>query len=110
VIILSVHGQTGVPPTVRDWLERWLRYKQDQPYALGVLLDTQEATQGSENPLVAYCMEIAAGAGADLFCGFPTRRSRSRVWLQKKSTGEPSLPRVRSKRPHGTTGLTSGAA
>jgi hypothetical protein len=70
VIILSVHGQTGVPPTVRDWLERWLRHKQDRPYALGVLLDAEEATQGGENPVVAYCMKIAAGAGADLFCGF----------------------------------------
>jgi hypothetical protein len=70
VIILSVHGQTGVPPTMRDWLERWLRYKQDRPYALGVLLDAEGAAQGSENPLVAYCMEIAAGAGADLLCGF----------------------------------------
>ena len=70
VIILSVHGRAGVPPAARDWLERWLHYKQDRPYALGVLLDTEEAPQGSENPLVAYCMEIAVGAGADLFCGF----------------------------------------
>lgn len=87
VIILSVHGQAGVPRAVRDWLERRLRYKQDRPYALGVLLDAEGAAQGSENPVVAYCMKIAAGAGADLFCGFSDAPLSEQALVAEENNG-----------------------
>ena len=87
VILLSVHGQTGVPHPVRDWLERWLHCKQDRPYALGVLLDAEGAAQGSENPVVAYCMKIAAGAGADLFCGFSDALVSEQRFVAEENNG-----------------------
>ena len=70
VIILSVHGRRGLPDPVRKWLNGWLVHKEPRPYALGVLLDSMEASQGNENPVVASMQRVAADAGADLFYGF----------------------------------------
>jgi hypothetical protein len=70
VIILSVHGRRGLPDEVRKWLSGWLAHKEPRPYALGVLLDSAEASKGSENPVVASMQRVAADAGADLFYGF----------------------------------------
>jgi len=70
VIILSVHGRRGLPDEVRKWLSGWLAHKEPRPYALGVLLDSREMSQGSENPVVASMQRVAADAGADLFYGF----------------------------------------
>ncbi len=70
VIILSVHGQSALPAEVEAWLSCWLRYKQQRSYALGVLLDSREVSQGSDNPVVGHMQQVAATAGADLFYGF----------------------------------------
>jgi len=70
VIILSVHGRRELPAEVRQWLNGWLAHKEPRPYALGVLLDSVEANQGSDNPVVGYMQQVAAAAGADLFYGF----------------------------------------
>jgi hypothetical protein len=70
VIILSVHGQSALPEEVRAWLNRWLNQKARRPYALGVLLDAGDVSQGSENPVVAYLQQVALVAGVDLFYGF----------------------------------------
>jgi hypothetical protein len=70
VIILSVHGRTDLPVAVREWLGRWLDQKEDRPYAFGVLLDPQVASQGCHNPVLAHVQRIADAGGSDLFCGF----------------------------------------
>ena len=70
VIIVSVHGRSALPAEVRAWLKRWLCHKERRPYALGVLLDSGEASQGGENPVVGYMQQVAATAGADVFYGF----------------------------------------
>ncbi len=70
VLILSVHGRNALPPTVQVWLNRWLRLRQQRAYALGVLLDPEEAGRGSANPVAAYMQQVAAIAGVDLLYGF----------------------------------------
>jgi len=70
VVILSVHGRSALPPTVQTWLNRWLRPRQRRAYALGVLLDPEEASRGSANPVAAYMQQVAAIAGVDLLYGF----------------------------------------
>jgi hypothetical protein len=70
VIILSVHGRGELPEIVRTWLRGWLARKEQRPYALGVLLDAEQAGQGSENPVVQYVQQVAEAGGADLFYGF----------------------------------------
>ncbi len=70
VIILSVHGRSALPVEVETWLGSWRRHKQPRAYALGVLLDAAEVSQGSENPVVSYMQQVASDAGVDLFYGF----------------------------------------
>lgn len=70
VIIISLHGRRGLPDQVQQWLTRWLAHKEPRRYALGVLLDSGEASRGSENLVVASMKQVAARAGADLFYGF----------------------------------------
>jgi hypothetical protein len=70
VIILSLHGRKELRAEARDWLSRWLDHKEDRPYALAALLDSDPAPPGSDNPVVAYLKRVAKAAHADLFCGF----------------------------------------
>jgi hypothetical protein len=70
VIIMSVHGRRELPAEARRWLNGWLAHKEPRPYALGVLLDSREVNQGSENPVIRYMEQVACAAGADLFYGF----------------------------------------
>lgn len=70
VIILSFHGRGELPLVLRECLSRWLEQKEDRPYALGVLLDAEAASQGGHHPVIAYAQQVAAAAGADLFYGF----------------------------------------
>ena len=70
VIILSFHGRSELPAQVRTWLNRWLACKEPRPYALALLLNSEEVSQGAENPLLACVRQVAAAAGADLFYGF----------------------------------------
>ena len=70
VIILSVHGRTPLPPEVRTWITAWLRHKERRSYALGVLLDAEEVSRGSQNPVVNYMQQVATIGGVDLFYGF----------------------------------------
>ena len=70
LIILSVHGRGELPAAVRAWLNSWLDRKPNRPCALGVLLDSDEASRGGGNPVIAYAQQVAAAAGANLFYGF----------------------------------------
>jgi hypothetical protein len=70
VIILSLHGRSGLPNEVRKWLSGWLAHKESRPYALGVLLDSREGAKGGDNQVIAALKRVAADAGADLFYGF----------------------------------------
>jgi hypothetical protein len=70
VIILSVHGRGELPAVVREWLNSWLGRKQNRPCVLGVLLDSEEASQGGDNPVLAYAQQVATAAGANLFYGY----------------------------------------
>jgi hypothetical protein len=70
VIILSLRGRRELRAEARDWLSRWLDYKEDRPYALAALLDPEPAHARRDNPVVAYLKRVAEAARADLFCGF----------------------------------------
>ena len=80
LIILSLHGHDRLQANARDWLNRWLDYKENRPYALAVLLDPGTANAGPDHPVVAQVKQIAAAAAADLFYSFcqpPTPAAQS---------------------------------
>jgi len=70
VIILSLHGGSGLPAPVTEWLGRWLNHKQDRPYAIGVLLDPELANTDGSKAAVVSVEQMAEAGHADLFCGF----------------------------------------
>jgi hypothetical protein len=70
VILLSLHGQGGLPAEVSEWTRRWLHYKEDRPYALGVLLDPEVARETGGAPVVTSVQQVANAASADLFYGY----------------------------------------
>jgi hypothetical protein len=59
-----------LPANAREWLNCWLDYKENRPYALAVLLDPGSANAGPDHPVVAHVKQIAAAAAADLFYSF----------------------------------------
>jgi hypothetical protein len=90
IIILSVHGRSGVPAGLRDWLGSWLGQKENRPYALGIFLDAEEAGRGIENPVIACVKEIAAASGADLFYGFSDAPTSERDLAPEEISGRAS--------------------
>lgn len=70
VIIVSLHGQDGVPREVSDWLSRWQELKAERPYALGLLVDDAVAACDGTHPVAAHFRTVAAAAGADLVWRF----------------------------------------
>jgi len=70
LIILSLHGHDGLPANAVEWLNCWLNYKENRPYALAVLLDPGTPNAGPDHPVVAHVKQIAAAAAADLFYSF----------------------------------------
>ncbi|MGO8931173.1 MAG: hypothetical protein ACLQU3_30320 [Limisphaerales bacterium] len=70
LIILSLHGHDRLQAHAHEWLNRWLDYKENRPYALAVLLDPGTANAGPDHPVVAHVKRIAAAASADLFYSF----------------------------------------
>lgn len=69
VILLAVKGRKAQPLVVEEWLHRWLDHKEDRPYALGVILEPDEAGKDGPHPVVTFTRKIAVEAGADFFCG-----------------------------------------
>ncbi len=99
VIIISLHGRE-LPMVVRQWLDRWVEHKEARPYALGVLLDPEVASQGPNNPVIAHARRVADAAGADLFYGFcetaPLQPSPPRTKAAKPPSHPPLLaPQLR---------------
>ena len=70
VILLSVHGRGNVPAAMLDWVSRLLHYKEDRPYAIGLMLDPDVATPAAHNAVRAHLQQVAAAAGVDFFCDF----------------------------------------
>jgi hypothetical protein len=70
VILLSVHGRGNLPVAMLDWLSRLLHYKEDRPYAIGLMLDPEAETPAAHNAIRTHLQQVAAAAGVDFFCDF----------------------------------------
>lgn len=70
VIILSLHGRRGLHPQAREWLARWAACKEDRPYAVGVLVDSDLAGDSEADSILDAVRETVECAGADFFSGF----------------------------------------
>jgi len=73
VVMISLHGTGGMLAEIRDLLGRWLAYKQERPYGLGVLLDREAMICERKGPVLEHLQEVAKRGGADLFCGYDDR-------------------------------------
>ena len=73
VIILSVKGRKALSPVVEEWLRRWSDDHEDRPYALGVLLGSDQVGHPGDYSLISFIKKIAAEAGTDFFCGASER-------------------------------------
>ncbi len=70
VILVSAHGKAPLPLEIQQWLKRWLIFKAERPYALGVLLEEHRGSRVLHNPVFEFVQHIAQAAGADFFHGF----------------------------------------
>ena len=69
VILLSLHGRSGALDAATELLNRWQDHKENRPYALGLLLDSDSKSE-IEHQFLSRVREVAQNVQANLFCGF----------------------------------------
>ncbi len=69
IVVLSVHRHDVLPVGITECLKRWLCYKDDRPYAFGLLMDPLPSGAARECPVAVAVQRLAQAGGADLFCG-----------------------------------------
>jgi hypothetical protein len=67
VVILSAHGQDGVPVAFERWVEEWLEEKKDGSSAFVALLDRPEPEPADQHPILDLIRRATEKAGADFF-------------------------------------------
>jgi hypothetical protein len=70
VVLLSAHGQHGLPEAVSTWLTGWLGRQSDAPPALVLLLDAAAEQTAPARQMLGWLQAAAAKAGVDLFFNF----------------------------------------
>lgn len=70
VVLLSAHGQHGLPEAVQRWLAGWLSRTSDEPPALVVLLDAAAQQTISAHHWLAALQLRVRPAGVELFPHF----------------------------------------
>jgi len=58
-VIFSLHGEAGLPPRLRSWIETWPRQIFDRDPMLIVLVDRSTATGGWNGLTLAYLRGVA---------------------------------------------------
>ena len=67
LVLLSLHGEVGLPAGVREWIEIWSRQIFDSGPALIAVVD-KPTTRGSRNAsTLAYLRGVAKRTGVDFF-------------------------------------------
>jgi hypothetical protein len=66
-VILSLHGETGLPARMRQWIETWSRQISDRGPALIALVDESMAKDGQNAMTLAYLRGVARTSRAAFF-------------------------------------------
>jgi hypothetical protein len=67
IVFLSLHGDRELPPAVRNWLLRWLRFRDFKPCALVASLDSSTRDSLKSNSTWNFLRDITAPLEVDLF-------------------------------------------
>lgn len=70
LVLLSAHGQHGLPEDVSVWIREWLGRRTDEPPALVVLLDASSEGMPKVNESLAWLRRAAEPAGVEVFPRF----------------------------------------
>ncbi len=68
IVIVSAHGQWGLPAHVKSWMGHWFRQKRSGQAALVALLDHVEKTPGQPPALASWLRRMAQRGRIDFFC------------------------------------------
>jgi hypothetical protein len=70
LLLVSAHGEDGLPPAAQAWLERWLQLPHTGPRGLVLSLDTQARGTAGADYVLALLQDLARPAGVDVFPHF----------------------------------------
>jgi hypothetical protein len=69
VILLSMHGASGLPGDVKSWISEWLLKKRNHPRALALMLDCDPRETSKARAICAWMRKAARKGRFDLlFC------------------------------------------
>lgn len=91
LLIVSAHGQRGLPTALEAWLQDWLVQRLSGPTGLVFSLDATAKGSTAANQILADWAELAQAAQVDLFLHFghaPARESLAQ--LMKRPAADPS--------------------
>jgi hypothetical protein len=66
-VILSLHGKTGLPVDIREWIETWSKLIIDKGPALIALVDKSTTRGGTNDSALAYLKSVAKRTEVDFF-------------------------------------------
>jgi hypothetical protein len=66
-VILSLHGEAGLPARIRQWIETWSRQISDRGPALIALVDKSVTKDGQNALTLAYLRSVAQTSRAAFF-------------------------------------------
>jgi hypothetical protein len=67
LVVLSLHGEAGLPPRVREWIEIWSRQILDSGPPLIALVDNPAMRDSRNASTLAYLRGVAERIGVDFF-------------------------------------------
>jgi hypothetical protein len=68
MIVISLHGNNELPPTVKSWVEGWPARPHRGQAALVTLVGPEEEGWPERQPQVAYLRQMAEHRGLDFLC------------------------------------------
>jgi len=76
-LILSLHGKSGLPAEIREWIETWARLIADSNAALIALVDEPQTRDCTAASTLACLRSAAEKAGIDFFAHTFSCRSKN---------------------------------
>ncbi len=80
IIVFSAHGQADPPAEIQLWFYHWLQKTGDQPAALVVSLDSDNAELSSENRTLKFIRSLVEPVGVDVFPHFGEPMAEKSEW------------------------------
>ena len=70
ILMVAAHGQRGLPPLVREWIEEWLNRSSENPRAMVLSLDAAGHNFAAADQIITPIESAARQAGVEFFVHF----------------------------------------